>query len=81
MPLIIMAQPTKIVMPIPPMKGINRVQKPARMSRILKKIDHPTVRWAKSEMGVAAPLIVESSKRCRLRGPRLRRFLKSRIVR
>jgi len=43
------------------MNGSSRVQKPARISRILRKIDHPMVRWAKSEIGVAALLIEESS--------------------
>jgi hypothetical protein len=56
------------------MKGIRRVQNPARISRILKKIDHPTARWAKSEIGVEALLMMESSKRCRLHGPMLLRI-------
>jgi hypothetical protein len=64
-----MAQPTKIVIPIPPTKGISKVQKPARMRRMLRNIDQLTVRWAKSEIGVAEPLMVKSSKGVRFRGP------------
>jgi hypothetical protein len=36
-----------------------RVRKPARMSRILRKMDQLTVRWAKVDNGVAASLIDE----------------------
>jgi hypothetical protein len=65
---------------MPPRKGIIKVRNPARMSKILRKMDQLTVLWAKVESGATASLIVESS-RIEISGPNTRTKGEGGIVR